>query len=295
MKTLNLVGAGRVGRTLAYLWKTQRVLAVQDVCNRTTISAIDAVKFVGTGLAVDRVAEMRAADVWMLTPPDDAIADCCEQLATSGLLRAGDVVFHCSGALSSDMLKPAAAHGALTASVHPLKSFADARDAACSFSGTWCAMEGDAQALTSLQMAFTAIGARTAVIEREGKTIYHAASVMVCNYLVALMEAGLRGYEKSGLPRETAATMMEPLVRETVDNVFRLGTVKALTGPVARGDHGVVAAQLQALSGWNPQVEKIYRVLSAVALELSSAGGKASPDALRRLADLLAADDNSDH
>ena len=92
---------------------------------------------------------------------------------------------------------------------------------------------------------------------------------MVCNYLTALMEAGLQCYEKSGLPRQTASAMMEPLVRETIDNVFKLGTVKALTGPIARGDHAVVARQLHALREFDPRIAEIYRALGTMAVALS--------------------------
>jgi len=82
--------------------------------------------------------------------------------------------------------------------------------------------------------------------------------------------------------------MMEPLVRETVDNVFKLGTVKALTGPIARGDDAVVARQLEALAAWDARIGDIYRELGAVALELSRAQGEADAEALERLQRLLA-------
>ena len=52
----------------------------------------------------------------------------------------------------------------------------------------------------------------------------------------------------AGIDRARALSMVEPLVRETVDNVFRLGTARALTGPLARGDDGVVAHHLDALA-----------------------------------------------
>jgi len=170
---------------------------------------------------------MRPAEVWMLTPPDGKIVACCGALARSGRLRSGDIVFHCSGGLSSSELKAAVEAGASVASVHPLKSFADPRDAVRTFAGTYCAAEGERAALEVLRPAFERIGARVSEIDPQFKTVYHAASVIVCNYLVALMEAGLRCYEKAGIGRETASAMMEPLVRETVDNVFKLGTVKA--------------------------------------------------------------------
>jgi predicted short-subunit dehydrogenase-like oxidoreductase (DUF2520 family) len=156
-----------------------------------------------------------------------------------------------------------------------------------SFAGTWCAAEGDAAALQVLRPAFERIGARVSEIAPQHKTLYHAASVIACNYLVALMETGLRCYEQTGLERGSALAMMEPLARETLDNVFRLGTAPALTGPIARGDEAVVTEHLAALGAWDADVAELYRRLGAIALELARRQGEASPEALARLAEML--------
>lgn len=288
MRTLNIIGAGRLGRTLARLWSARRAFSIQDVLSGTPHGARSAVSFIGGGRAADWLTDMRPADVWMLTPPDGKIVHSCEALAGSGLLRGGDIVFHCSGTLTSAELAPARAAGAQAASVHPLKTFADPEAAARSFAGTYCGAEGDRDALAVLQPAFEAIGARVCAIDPRFKAVYHAASVMVCNYLVALLESGLLSYEKSGLDRATALRVMEPLVRDTLDNVFRLGTTQALTGPIARGDHDVVASHIDALAAWDPRLAEIYRVLGVVALELARAQGGADAAALAQLERLLA-------
>ena len=67
------------------------------------------------------------------------------------------------------------------------------------------------------------------------------------------------------LDRATAQTMMEPLVRETLDNVFALGTTRALTGPVARGDAEVLTRQLAALDKLDPRIADAYRALNQIA------------------------------
>ena len=287
MKTLNIIGAGRVGRTLAALWFQHRVFEIRSVYNRTLVSATNAAAFIGAGTACAGLEAMPRAEVWLLATPDGEIARAAESLACSGLLQAGDVVFHCSGALPSSALRAVVPVGVPVASVHPLKSFADPFDAVRTFAGTYCAAEGDAAALAVLQPAFEQIGAHLRAIDPQFKTIYHAASVMVCNYLTALMEAGLQCYEKAGLTRETATAVMEPLVRETVDNVFKLGTVKALTGPIARGDYAVAERQLHALREFDPRIAQIYRALGLIATELSRAQGGASTQALRALDQLF--------
>ncbi|MFN7086273.1 MAG: Rossmann-like and DUF2520 domain-containing protein [Burkholderiales bacterium] len=288
MKTLNIIGAGRVGRTLAALWREKHVFTVQDVLSGTPHGTRSAVVFIGAGRAASWLEDMRPAEVWMLTPPDDKIAHLCERLARSGLLRPGDIVFHCSGALASDELGTAAAAGAQVASVHPLKSFAEPRTAVCTFTGTRCVAEGARAALDVLQEAFERIGARVSEIGPQSKTLYHAASVMVCNYLTALLEAGVRTYGEAGLARETALAIMEPLVRETVDNVFRLGPARALTGPIARGDEAVVARHMAALTAWDARMAGIYKALGAVALALAREQGEVGAQALMRIESLLA-------
>ena len=279
-RTLNIIGTGRVGSTLAALWHQQRVFLIQDILNRTPQSTQAAVAFIGAGRAADGLKTMRSADLWLLSTPDGEITRVAEALTASSLLRAGDGVFHCSGAMPSSGLRAMIASDVPVASVHPLKSFADPHDAVRTFAGTYCTAEGDAAALAVLKPAFENIGARVNEIDPQFKTVYHAASVMVCNYLTVLMEAGLQCYEQAGLPRETASAMMEPLVRETLDNVFRLGTMKALTGPIARGDHAVVARQLNALREFDPRIAEIYRALGVVAVELSRVQGGAGEEVL---------------
>lgn len=285
---LNIIGPGRAGRTLGALLARAGSCTVQDVLSAERSTAEAAVAFIGSGRAVRRPGEMRAAGLWLLTPPDAAIAPMAAALAAAGVVRGGDIVFHCSGSQASAILAPLAAAGAKVASVHPLKSFADPAIAVDSFAGTWCTVEGDAAALGVLRPLFEQLGARIAQIDAAGKTLYHAASVLVCNDLTALMETGLRTYERAGIDRVTAQAMMEPLVRETLDNVFRLGTVQALTGPVVRGDAAVVERQIGELQRHSPQVADVYRALNRIALELARLQGTADPELLDAVAQVLA-------
>ncbi len=285
--TLNIIGPGRVGRTLGVLLQRANLCAMQDVLSAEVATAETAVAFIGAGHAVRKLSDLRTADVWLLTPPDAAIATVATALAATGRVRQNDIVFHCSGSQPSSLLAPLAATGAHIASVHPLKSFADPAAAIKSFAGTYCAAEGDAAALAVLTPWFEQLGAKVTVIDPAGKTLYHAASVLVCNDLTALMEAGLRAYAGAGLDRATAQAMMEPLVRETLDNIFALGTTRALTGPVARGDADVLTRQLAALKQLDPRIAEAYRALNQIAVELAKAQGGASAVALQAVTQAL--------
>ena len=255
---LNIVGAGHVGRVLGRLFARSGSLAVQDVLTRSHASAEEAVRFMQAGRAVGDVNDLRRADIWMLAVGDDQIAPVCAKLAATGLLQ-GALVFHCSGARSSADLHSAAAAGAMVASVHPVRSFADPAAVAQDFAGTFCGVEGD---LAALQPALDSIGARTVVIDAAAKTVYHAAAVFASNYLVTVVDAALRAYQAAGIPADIARELARPLATETLANVFRLGPETALSGPIARGDTQTVARQQLAIDGWDEPTGLLYAALA---------------------------------
>lgn len=267
--TLNLVGAGHVGRALGRLLHAHRVFSVQDVLTRAPASARAAVDFIGAGRAVGGVAALRPAAVWMLAVADDQIAPVAQALADAGVVQQGATVFHCSGAKASSELSPLAHAGARVASVHPVRSFADPEAVAAAFDGTFCGVEGDAEALALLLPALTSIGARVVQIDPAAKTVYHAASVFASNYLVTVLDAALRAYQAAGIPPEVARELARPLACETLANVLRLGPELALYGPIARGDAATVARQQAAVGAWDAPTGQLYEALASATWDLA--------------------------
>ena len=267
--TLTIIGSGHVARTLGRLWQGHGGLILRDVLSRTQANAAAACDFIGGGRPVDDYAALDEADIFLIAVSDDQIAACCDKLAASGRVRPGTVVFHCSGALAASVLASAATCGALLASVHPVRSFAAPEEVARSFAGTWCGVEGDAGALAVMTPLFTGIGAQLVPIKPEAKTVYHAAAVFACNYLVTLLDVAVQAYGQAGIPQDVALKIMEPLVRKTVDQVFAAGTAAALSGPIARGDMQTVATQQAAVSAWRPAHGDLYALLAKETLLLA--------------------------
>ncbi|MTV39123.1 Rossmann-like and DUF2520 domain-containing protein [Duganella radicis] len=259
--TVNLVGAGHVGRVLGKLLSAQGY-AVRQVLTRSAASARQAVAFIGAGGAIADYAQLQPAAIHVLAVGDDQIVPACEALARAVPLS-GSIVFHCSGALASDRLQAARDAGALVASVHPIRSFADPSAVAAQFAGTFCGIEGDEGALAVLTPALQAIGAQPVPINAEAKTVYHAAAVFASNYLVTVLDAALRAYQAAGVPEPVARQLAQPLASESMANVFRLGAAAALSGPIARGDMVTVARQQQAVSAWDEETGALYRALVA--------------------------------
>lgn len=269
-KTLSVIGCGKLGQTLGRLWMEHQVFRIHDVLTRSSRSAHQAIAFIGAGKAAASLNDMQCSDVFLIGTPDGQIAEAAERLAFSPALRAGAVVFHCSGALPSTVLQSAKQKGALIASVHPVKSFSSPQAATASFDGTWCGMEGDRQALEVLRPAFEGIGARTIEIRTEEKLIYHAAAVFASNYVVTMLDVALQAYMKAGIPENVARNLIAPLVQGTLDNVVRSGPEHALTGPIARGDHKTVEHQYAALSAWNKDYARLYKQMSVHTARLAA-------------------------
>jgi predicted short-subunit dehydrogenase-like oxidoreductase (DUF2520 family) len=270
---LNLLGAGRVGQTLARLWHRQGYFAVQDVLTTALPRAQAACASIGAGHAVDRAQAMRPADVWMLAVPDAHIADAA--LALASALPAGTVpavAFHCSGALGHVQLAPLAALGWRTASAHCILSFAQVDAAVAQFAGTACALEGDAAACEVLGTALGAIGAQCFCVATENKLLYHAAAVFATNFLPVLQTVAEDAWRSSGVPAELLPGLRSMLLNNAVANITALGPAAALTGPAARGDTAAIARQAQAVTAWDAQAGAAYTALSALALRIAGKG-----------------------
>jgi predicted dinucleotide-binding enzyme len=62
MKKLNIIGCGRIGKTLGRLWHERGCFKIQDVLNRSLTSASQAVSFIGEGRAISAYSAMQEAD-----------------------------------------------------------------------------------------------------------------------------------------------------------------------------------------------------------------------------------------
>ncbi|MES2102909.1 MAG: Rossmann-like and DUF2520 domain-containing protein [Pseudomonadota bacterium] len=274
MKSLCIIGAGKVGQVLGRQFALHAVFDIGQILNRSLASAQQAAGFIGAGQPVAGWGNLRKADVYMLAVADDQIIACCEALQQRRLLDPHSVVFHCSGSKASTALTAAIDAGAAVASLHPVRSFADIGAVSAGFAGTICSVEGDGRALAVLLPVLESIRAQVVQISADSKLLYHAGSVFASNYLVSLMDIALQAYVAAGIPPETARAMAAPLAQQTLDNVFRLGTEQALTGPIARGDMLTVEMQLHKVAEWDAGAGELYRSFIPATVNLAARKNK---------------------
>lgn len=272
---LHLVGAGRVGRTLAALWQRAGVFTLGDVLTRSPESARQAVAALGAGRPVTHPGELRPADVWLMATPDGALAEAALTVARAGLPPAQ--AWHCSGFAPAAVLAPLQQAGWSVASAHPALSFADPAAAQTQFAGTACALEGDDDAVARAEQAFGAIGGRCFRLQAADKPLYHGAAVLVSNFTPVLAAAAAELWQGCGMPPELIAPLWQAFAKNVADNLLRLGPATALTGPAARGDTAVVQAETTAMQARDPALAQAYAALSTLAARLAREGTALAP------------------
>jgi predicted short-subunit dehydrogenase-like oxidoreductase (DUF2520 family) len=279
-----IIGAGRVGTAIGVLARRAGLTVSAVAGGGSARAAADAI---GGAVRVCAPSEAaRTAGLVLLTVRDDVIEAVCQDLVEANAINPGAVVAHCSGSLLSDVLAPARELCKATiASCHPLQTFPTVTAAIEKFPGTYCFCEGDKEAVDVVAALAERIGGRPVRINPAGKALYHAAAVVACNYLTALVDAAATLCENAGLDRATAQAALGPLVTATADNVAKLGPAEALTGPIDRGDVETVRRHMRALTGVDPRLKALYRAAGewTVALALRKKTiDAATGDALRR-------------
>lgn len=285
--TLNMIGCGKAGRTLGQLWHRAGVFNIGGVLTRSIESATTAVGQMGAGTLLGSLSELKSAELTLISTPDQEIRGIATSLASVGVLDRDSIVFHLSGALDSSLLRQAGLEQVKVASVHPLRSFANPNLSAAEFAGTWCGFEGELEAEDPLYSAFEKIGARMFKIEPDRKLVYHAASVMVSNYLNALIESGINAFRLAGIDRQTASAMIVPIVRNTCDNIINSDPGSALTGPIMRGDWQIVERELENLRDLDPNLGDVYRILGKATLSLAESNSLLNAEQISKLGKVL--------
>jgi predicted short-subunit dehydrogenase-like oxidoreductase (DUF2520 family) len=284
-RILGIVGPGKVGTAIAARaagagWRIAALIGRNPCATDRALAHIATHPQPRTD--PDALAQ---CEMVLLTVRDEQIAACAEDLAGKHALRPGCVVAHCSGALPAAILAPLSeACQASPVAMHPLQTFPSVQAALRKLDGTYFFCEGDPPALQAAEALIQDIGGRFRRIDSQAKPLYHAAAVMACNYLTALLDAAVTLAGQAGIARAEALEALEPLARATVENTCALGPDKALTGPIARGDAGTVERHLHALdAGPGGHLADLYRRMGAWTVDLARRKGQADPNDLRAI------------
>jgi len=263
-RTVSIVGAGRVGKTLGKRLR-ERGWRIGAVVTRSPATARAAVRSIGAGKPFGRLSgDLFAADVILFGTPDDELPAIARALAQIGGARCkGKVILHTSATLDQSALAPLARHGASTGSLHPMQAFGG--KIIPNLRGVIFAMEGDPKARRMAQSMAKSLGGIPIAIATRDKPVYHAAAVMAGGSAYPVIEAGLQLLMGIGFTRARATQTLLPLTRQILDNIGRIGPRAAWTGPLSRGDYAIVAKHARALRRFPREIQQSYAALALLA------------------------------
>lgn len=265
-KQFAIIGAGKVGSTLAVALLNIGYKAVA-VTSRTNRSAEQLAKRLALPAQDNSSDAVKQADLVWISTPDRMIGPVTEQLAESGAFRPGQYVYHLSGTLTSNVLKPAARAGAHTGVMHPLQSFATKEETEA-FRHVYFGLEGDPSAIELAKAIVQGLEGYSLVILPEQKALYHAAACVASNYFVVLINYAVNLLQQVGFSSHDSLAALLPLLKGSISNLIRQGTMGALTGPIARADVETVKKHLKAMD--DHQVDqRLYRVLGEYAAAMA--------------------------
>jgi predicted short-subunit dehydrogenase-like oxidoreductase (DUF2520 family) len=291
-RTVAIIGAGRVGSAVGFLLK-RAGYTVTTVTARTMASAEKASVFIGAGEpTTDVVKAASKAGIIFITTPDGAIRNVCDKIVSERGLKPGSLVVHMFGAQSYGLLDAAKSSGSYRAVIHPLQSVPSPAQGIQNLPGSYFRIEADPEALEVSRDLVKALGGVELVMPRwssdsDSAALYHAGAVTVSNYFVALIDYGLMFYETLGADRKEALHALLPLIKGTLQNIEKLGTTDALTGPIARGDVDTIKEHIQAMQRKAPELLGLYKELARQTVSVARKKGNIAGDTAAELLRLL--------
>ncbi len=238
---IGFIGAGKVGFSLGKFF-SERGLQVTGYYSQHVESAREASEFTGTKCYSSLRELIEESSYVFLTVPDGRILEVYEQCKEYDIK---EVVFiHCSGALSIENVL----------SIHPLFPISDKLNSYRELTGAFFCLEGDmsnikiSNSLEWWKSFLEKNAAGVKVISPGDKVKYHAACVVASNLYVGLMYESVKLLSECGFSNEAAINALTPLVRSNLEHILCDGPVKALTGPVERGDFTTVDKHMKCFN-----------------------------------------------
>lgn len=270
--SIGFIGIGVLGKGLAMSLAAREYRVVAAYSRRRSSAQWLEERVPGCRVFASAQELAAATDLVFITTPDSAIGE----VAAAVAWHPGQGVVHCCGAASRELLQPAADQGAVTGAFHPFQTFAglaDPQETISRLAGVTFAVAGEGWLSDFLGNLAGELGGRSVDIRDEDRPLYHAAAVLSCGYLVALLQATVALWREMGVSQEEAISALYPLARVTLENVANIGIGASVTGPVVRGDAATVRSHLEALSHRLPELVSLYGALADASLPLAAGRG----------------------
>jgi predicted short-subunit dehydrogenase-like oxidoreductase (DUF2520 family) len=283
---VGVVGAGRAGTALAAALHRagHEVVAASAVSD----ASLRRIRRDLPNTPIRQPAEVvAAADLVLLTVPDDVLPGLVAGLAATGADLNGRLVAHASGRHGLAVLDPAVRAGALPLALHPVMTFTGRPDDIDRLAGISFGVTAPEPLRPVAEALVVEMGGEPVFIADEHRDLYHAALAGAANHLITLVAQAEDLLRAAGVA--DPARLLGPLLSAALDNALRFGDA-GLTGPVARGDADTVAAHVAALDAEpsaSPAAVAAYIAMARLTADRALATGLLEPADAERLLGVL--------
>ena len=272
LPSITLIGAGSLAHALGPALK-RAGFKIQSVVSRplreSRRRAHALARQLGTISITLEKSQINSDIIW-LCHTDDALAGTATVLARHGDWK-NKIVFHSSGALTSQVLMPLQRAGARAASLHPMMTFVPGT--APEMEKVPFTVEGDRQAVAAAKKLVRRLKAPIFEIRKESKVLYHALGSFSSPMVVATLVTAERVGKAAGLSAKQVKQVMTRILLQTIANYLQRGPAAAFSGPIKRGDLNTIRKHLRELERV-PGASAVYRALVRSALMDLPAGNK---------------------
>lgn len=287
--TISIIGAGKVGSTLAMLFYRAGYRIVSVVSQKKN-SAMRLARLAGCKKYSNSLSDIHLATrIILIAVPEENISEIVKKITKHRHLDFSKlVVFHTSGLLTSDVLLPLQMKGAMTFSLHPLQSFSKASTLECQMTQMKNVIYGFEGKKTSLPLARQLVKdlcGKLVRIPKEEKILYHIACVFASNYSIVLIGVVDDLVKRIGSGIKLAH--FKPIVKTSIENAFELTPKMALTGPIARGSSSTVENHLHELRKIDKPLSLLYQHIGLQALKIVVMRKSINPKIAKQIRQIL--------
>jgi len=269
---VTIIGAGPVGTALAIALKGKKYPLRLVLSKRGKSADVLGRRLHAPSARLQSAKLSGVEGIIFIAVPDDEIKNVVQFLSRRFEDFSRSIVFHTSGALSSELLSRLKRKGASVGSFHPLQTFPKNGVGSGRLKNIWIGIEGDSTSLRAAKRIIRDLDALPIFLSPGQKTLYHIAAVFGSNYFVTLLSVIEELGRRIHMPRRKMIAMLEPLILQSLMNVKNTSAAAALTGPIARGDFGTLRKHRKELS--RRGLQHITPVYTALANETSKVASR---------------------
>ena len=204
----------------------------------------------------DDLSELKTKiKVIFLSVPDNQIKTTANKLSNLNIKLHDSLFIHLSGAEDTSVLNSLKRKGALTASFHIMQTFPSKR--IVNIENCYAAIETRNKFAEKFLFKLAAdLKLKPFMLKSEDKPAYHLAGVFSSNFLAGNIYNTEKIFDinKSQMNYNNF-DLLFPIIKSTLKNINRLGSAKALSGPVERGDLMTIKKHVSVLKKLNDSDE----------------------------------------